>query len=277
MTAAESYTARIDAVNQQRERLRGKPHGDRWGGATARRFRVDPHRALEPNLAILADYVRPDDVVVDVGGGAGRICLPLALRCREVINVDPSPGMAAEFESLAAETGIKNARFVQSDWLEEEGVEGDVAITANVTYFVRDIERFVEKMEAAARRRVIITVWSVPPPAMDGELFRLVFSEEEHAAPGHRELLPVLWEMGILPDVRVLPASWDDSNVFTQTRDEAIAWAADRVWPDKPERARPTIEARFDRLFAHGPDGFRPLWRPAARELLITWESRGQG
>ncbi|GIS95094.1 MAG: hypothetical protein CM1200mP22_23310 [Dehalococcoidia bacterium] len=35
---------------------------------------------------------------------------------------------------------------------------------ANVTYFVRDIEKFVNKLEAAARRRVIITIWSIANP-----------------------------------------------------------------------------------------------------------------
>ncbi len=42
---------------------------------------------------VIASYVRPDDVVVDVGGGAGRVCLPLALQCKEVLNIEPSPGM----------------------------------------------------------------------------------------------------------------------------------------------------------------------------------------
>ncbi len=58
----------------------------------------------------------------------------------------------------AAEAGITNARSVRADWLEAEGIQGDVAITSNVTYFVRDIVRFVENLGAASRRRVMITV-----------------------------------------------------------------------------------------------------------------------
>jgi SAM-dependent methyltransferase len=273
MTAAELYAARIDAVNTQRERLRSPSPGDRWGGA-ARRFRADPARELDPNLAVIASYVEPDDVFVDVGGGAGRVCLPLARRCTEVIDVDPSPAMQAEFEASAAEAGIANARFALADWLSAGDVRGDVCLAANVTYFMREIVRFVEKMEEAAARRVMITVWSVPPPAMDGRLFALVYDEEELKAPGHRELLPVLWEMGILPDVRVLPGPWTDFLAGAETREQAVTLAADRISPGKPERARPAIEANFDALFAHGPDGYRPLWRPAAKELLITWESR---
>ena len=73
----------------------------------------------------------------------------MALRCREVINVDSSAGMGEEFRECAAEAGITIARLIQSDWLEVEGVQGDVIVTANVTYFVRDIVRFISKLEEA--------------------------------------------------------------------------------------------------------------------------------
>jgi SAM-dependent methyltransferase len=272
MSAAERYAARIDAANAQIDRLRGVSQGDRWAGA-ARRFRADPLRELDPNLAILASYVEPGDVFVDVGGGAGRVCLPIARRCQAVINVDPSPAMQAEFEESAAAAGITNAHFVQAGWLEAEEVRGDVCLAANVTYFMRDIVPFIEKMERAAARRVLITVWSVPPPAMDSHLFKLVFGEEQVQAPGHRELLPVLWEMGILPDVRVLPGPWQDFLAGATTREQAITLAADRIWPGNADRARAPIAAHFDTLFAQTADGYRPLWRPSPREVLITWES----
>lgn len=274
MSAAQEYSARIDSRTKQYERLRGPSTGDRWGGRVSRRFRADPHRALDPNLAMIASYVQPDDTVVDVGGGAGRLCLPLALRCREVINVDSSEGMTQEFTDLSSESGITNARAVLADWSAAD-VRGDVSVSANVTYFVREIVPFIEKMEAIASRRVMITVWSTPPPNMDASLFRLVFGEDEVLAPGHRELLPVLWEMGILPDVRVLPAPWDEVLPLPAgaTREEVITTAADRIWPNNADGARGPIEQNFEKLFGNTPDGWRALWRPPAREILITWES----
>src|SRR5919197_6366542 len=140
MTAAETYAARIDSVRAQRARLHGaQPPDDPWAGPVARRFRADPHRPLDANLAVLASYMRPEDVLLDVGGGAGSVALPLALRCREVIAVDASPGMGTEFTTAAVEAGIPNARFVQANWLEAEGLQGDIVLTANVTYFVREI------------------------------------------------------------------------------------------------------------------------------------------
>src|SRR5207245_5748378 len=132
MTAAETYAACIDAVRTQRARLHGAQPQDPWGGAVAQRFRDDPHRELDANLAVLASYTRPEDVLLDVGGGAGRVSLPLALHCREVITVDASPGMGAQFAAAAAEAGILNARFVHANWLEAEGLQGDVPLPANV-------------------------------------------------------------------------------------------------------------------------------------------------
>ena len=165
MTPAETYAACLDAVQAQNARIYGpSPTGDAWGGAAARQFRFDPHREPDRNLAVIASYVQSDDVVVDVGGGAGRVCLPLALRCKEVLNIEPSPGMVAEFESLAQEAGISNARLVPASLAEAQSPRGDIAFTADVTYFVRDINTFIRQLAAAASRRVLITIWTEPPP-----------------------------------------------------------------------------------------------------------------
>ena len=274
MTAAEKYAARIDAVRQQRARLHGEqPPGDPWFGAAARRFRYDPHRKLDANLETIASYVQLEDVLMDVGGGAGRACLPMALHCRQVVNVDSSVGMRAEFEESAAGAGIKNARFIEADWLEAENVQGDVVITANVTYFVRDIVGFVGKLAEASRRRVIMNLWSVPPPDHWGQLFRLVYGEEQEEAPGHQQLLPVLWEMGILPDVQVKPGEFR-ADELPKTREEAVRNAMQGRWlgANDQERGRELIEQHFQELFEPSSQGFRPLWRPETQELLVTWE-----
>jgi hypothetical protein len=278
-TAADIYAAHADALASQNARIYGPPvQDDIWSGPTAAQFRFDPHRQLDANLSVMASYVEPDDVLIDVGGGAGRVSLPLSLRCREVVNVEPSPGMAAEFASLTEESRIKNARLVAANWLEAEGIQGEVVTTSDVTYFVRDIVPFIEKMETAARRRVMITVWSEPPPNRGAGLFRRVYGEERAPRCGHRQLLPVLWELGILPDVLVLPelSWWETWSV--PTREEALELALAGSWlrDEDRERARALFEAQFDELFSRNAQGFRPLWRSEMRDLLITWESRSR-
>ena len=273
MNAAQAYAAQIDVVSAQRIRLHeGERQDDSWGGAMARKFRFDPHRPLGANLEAIASHVQPDDVVVDVGGDAGRVGLPLALFCQEVINVDPSPGMKTEFEASATKAEITNTRFIQSAWLEASELAGDLVITSNVTYFVHDIVAFIKKMVAAAERRVVITVWSVPPPNQNAPIFRLVCGEKQEAMPGHRQLLPVLWEMGILPDVRVLPAPFLDG--LPKTREAAVDDATRGQWlsPNHQDRATAIIQEHFSELYEETAEGYRSIWRPEVRELLITWE-----
>jgi hypothetical protein len=274
-SAAEEYAAMLDAVEEQQLRLFGPRPADIWTGQSAAQFRFDPRRELDANLAALASYVMPDDVVVDVGGGAGRVSLPLALRCREVLTIEPSAGMAAEYEGSKQDAGIANARLAPMGLMDAEGIEGDVAVTCDVTYFIRDIAPFIEKMQSVARRRVMLTVWSDPPPNRGAGLFRRVYGEPLSPMPGHRELLPALWDMGILPDVRVLPDPtwWEDWHY--PTREKAIESVIFGRWSreDVRDRARGIFEEQFNELFAPEGDGYRAMWRQPMRELLITWET----
>ena len=278
MTPSKTYAAHLDAVQAQNARIYGpSPTGDAWGGASARQFRFDAHRDLDRNMEVIASYVGPEDVVIDVGGGAGRVCLPLALKCKKALNVEPSPGMGAEFESLAQEAGIRNARLVPSSLAEAQAPQGDISFTADVTYFVRDISSFIRQMEAAASRRVMITIWSEPPPNRRSKLFQLVYGEDQAALPGQAQLLPVLWDMGILPDVQVMPESPWWENQCPSTREEAIKMVVeDRVIkPDDRERAQSVVETHFNELFTPREAGFVPQWRKEMREVLITWETGG--
>jgi hypothetical protein len=129
--AASRYTARVDAVLAQRTRLRGKaPPGDLFDGLPPDHplMTADPRRSLDPNLAVIAEYAEPDDLIVDAGGGAGRTSLPLALRCRGVVNVEPSAAMGAGFLANAARAGIDNTSVIESDWLAAEPPQGTLAL-----------------------------------------------------------------------------------------------------------------------------------------------------
>ena len=285
MTAVERWTAQFDPAEAQftrafgpREDL-GDPSGAAW-----RPYWQDPRRELDTDVATIASYVQPEDVVIDVGGGPGRVGLPLALRCREVINVDPSRGAQTVFDESATQAGITNARFVLADWLAAEEMEGDVTIAVDMIYFERDIVPFIKKLVAASRRRVIIQAGNFRTYG-NPKLLRVLRGEEREVYPGYPELLPVLWEMDILPDVRVVPL-WFWPVIIApavETREEAVQQVLQREQqygglssPEDQARARGLIEADFDEYFEHTPEGIR--WRSwgDVRHLLITWETGGQ-
>jgi SAM-dependent methyltransferase len=247
--------------------------------------KADPLRPLDPNLEVIASYIEADDVIIDVGGGGGRISLPLALRCREVLNVEPSPAMGMGFRRNAAGAGISNARIIEGEWPNVDAPAGSVALVNHVTYLTREIVPFIKKLEQAGRRRVLITVSSVPPPSSQRALYQLVHGEAEQVVPGHVELINVIWELGILPDIRVLPLP-PVPFAPAPGREAAIAGAIARFpgeqwgWWDLgselERRIRSILEARFDELFTEGPGGFIPRYFTPGREILITWQPQAE-
>lgn len=271
----ENYASLVRASEDQRGRLRGdRPGSDRWT-ALAQRFREDPRRSLDDNLSVIASFLEPTDVLLDVGGGAGRYSLPLARLCAEVVNVEPSEGMGQAFDASAREAGIENARWIMDAWPPENEIEGDVSLVANVTYFIEEIVPFIEKLVSASRRRVIIAVSTVPPPNQGADLFRILNSEELAPVPTHRELLGVLWEMDILPDVRVLGAGETPfgTPVFPARADAVEALLQQRQgMSGDVAAARRAIEDHFDDLFTPVAGGFSRL-SAKPRLMLITWET----
>jgi hypothetical protein len=191
--------------------------------------------------------------------------------------------MLRGFEANASRAGIGNARAVHADWLNAEPPQGTLALVNHVTYLTRDIVPFIQKLEAAASRRVLITVNSPPPPSWNRELFRLVYGEAEAIVPGHVELVNVLWEMGIEPDVRMFPdpppppgpaATREAAVNIIVARFPGEQWANWPLGAELEGRLREMLETRFDDLFTQVADGYAPAWITPGREALITWGPR---
>src|SRR5262249_46050359 len=156
------------------------------------------------------------------------------------------------------------------------------ALVNHVTYLTRDIVTFIRKLEAAGSRRVVMTVGSPPPPSRNRAVFQVCYEEPSERVPGHVELIDVLWELGIEPDVRMLPivpstmAATPDYEAAVQLALAQLRGHQWAFWPLDPELerlARRRIEARFGELFERTPEGYQPQWTVPGREVLITWPS----
>src|SRR5438034_4539174 len=110
-SAAEACKARIEAHGEQSLRARGdQPEPADFWSTLAAGFRADPRRRDDPVVNLLAEWITPETTVLDVGGDAGRYALPLALRCRRVTVVEPSPSMVAQLREGAKEAGRLGGR-----------------------------------------------------------------------------------------------------------------------------------------------------------------------
>ncbi|MBI4202548.1 MAG: methyltransferase domain-containing protein [Chloroflexi bacterium] len=207
MSAIQQWRQQAAAHHIQSFRAQGLPEtsGDFWQG-NAESFRADPRRTDDRDLNHLLAMVRPQDAVIDVGGGAGRYSLALALKCRHVTVVEPSEAMVAVLEDGARQHGITNVTAVTVPW-ETAAVEpADIVLSTHVLYTVVDIEPFLSKMDSHARRLVVVHLWTEFPQAYLATVWQQVHGEERANLPGMSELMSVLWEMGIYPNLEMLDA-----------------------------------------------------------------------
>lgn len=197
--------ARVEAHNEQTVRTRGDlVYEDMWS-TLAQRFKDDPGRTDDPVVNLLANWLTAESTVLDVGGGAGRYALPLALRSKQVTVVDPSPSMLDALRESAADARIENVAAVRSSWEDATVEPHDLVLCANVVYGVAEIEPFVRKLAEVARERVAIVVYMDAPLSRMSPIWTEVHGEKRIDMPGLPELLPVLWEMDVFPNVEMLP------------------------------------------------------------------------
>src|SRR5450759_3216864 len=154
-----AWADRVHANRDQAERLRESTTGDHYAPISGL-FVADPRRTDEPTLEMLRAMAVPDETWLDIGAGAGRYALPLALRVHRVIAVEPSAGMRRAMRAGLDEHGLENVQVVAGSWPEslpllEPLPAADVSLIAHVGYDIEQIGPFLDAMEAATRDRCV--------------------------------------------------------------------------------------------------------------------------
>lgn len=205
LTAAERWNDRVRRHNEQTHRARGATpeHTDMWS-TLAGNFRADPRRTNDTVVNFLTQFTGPLKTVLDVGGGAGRYALPLALQCKGVTVVEPSPSMTGALKDAARDAAIENVSAVAALWEDSDVEPADIVLCANVVYGIADIAPFVARLNDRARELVAVVAYMDAPLTMLSPLWEAVHGEERVNLPAAPELLPVLWELGIFPNLQML-------------------------------------------------------------------------
>ena len=225
MGAIEAWKNRVVAHHEQSEAVMaaaGWSDDDFWQ-PYARFFRLDPRRKDDPVLDVLLSMVGAGGTALDVGGGAGRLALPLALNCEHVTVVEPSNSMIEQLRESAHEARIGNVSITQELWDVAKVDAADLVLCAHVVYGVADIEPFIRKLEAHANSLVVLLAFIESPMNRISRFWKPVHGEVRIDMPALPELVNVLWDMGIYPDVQmlgpVMPDRFEDRDVaLTQLR-----------------------------------------------------------
>lgn len=270
--ALEAWAARVRANREQVDRFREVEDGSDFYAPVASMFRADPHRTDEPALDILASLVEPADTVLDIGAGGGRYALPLALKAREVVALDPSEGMLDVLREGMAEHRINNVRIVHSRWPGAERPAADVSLLAHVGYDIEHIGPFLDAMEAATRRLCVVVMLARQPASAVDPLWPAVHGEARASLPALPEFIALQLARGRLFEVRltgrVVPSHGSPAEIreFARRqlwvqpgsdRDDALLRAIEQTATERDGR----WALRWDPL----PVGI-VSWEPPARE-----------
>ena len=226
MSATQRWTDMIRAEHAQSDSMRrDEPRpGDSWANF-AQQFRADPRRTGDPLVDHLRRQVTPEQVLLDVGAGGGRMALPLALSAKKVIAIEPSPSMCRVLREVAAEFDVENVEVIESGWLDAQvpqAPRADIALCCHVLYTIQDIEPFVRKLEEHAGR-VLVVMYQAPPQSQIYPLWELVHGEPRLALPSLPEFLEVLGQLGIGPEIEVVHTERNRGFDSVETAKEQLA------------------------------------------------------
>jgi SAM-dependent methyltransferase len=269
-----AWAARVRASREQAERVREVPESGDFYAPVTGLFVADPRRADDPALDALLEIARPGETWLDIGAGAGRYALPLALRVGEVIALDPSAGMLEALRGGMERHGIRNLRLIHARWPMDAGVEApraDVALIAHLGHDVEAIGAFLEAMETAAGRLCVAIMTERAPAASVGPFWPVVHGEAHVELPALGEFLAILDARRCDPSVTF---ERRQPRVFA-SRVALLAWLRNQLFVAAGSEADGRLEAEMGRRMVVAADGsVRLVPEIESRAGITTWAPR---
>ena len=272
MTAIERWNHMVRIEHEQSDRMRGltPPPADHWT-EYAREFRADPRRTSDPVMEHLLERVSPGQTVIDVGAGGGRLALPLALHCRRVVAVEPSPSMGEVLREAAAEFDVPNVDVVEADWKDAVVDQADVILCSHVVYVVREIGEFVRKLDDRASALVLVVLFDAAPQSQLYPLWEMVHREPRLPLPSLPQLREVLDELGMQATETAL--SPQPARGF-ESLEDALEQLTRRLYvtPGTPEMDR--LEAALPEALEEHDGAYRIKGAQPLTPHVVSWRPR---
>lgn len=275
--AEAMWADRVRGNAAQVARLRETSDDDDHYAPVTSLFRDDPRRTGDEVLEALLRIARPDQQWLDVGAGAGRFAMPLALATREVTAVEPSSAMLDALREGLVEHSIDNVRVVEGRWPAAASSIGpmpaaDFALIAQVGYDVEDIGPFLDALESAASRGCVAVMRERSPAAAAEPFWPAVHGERRVSLPALPDLLDLLAARGTTPEVE-----WIDHTARTMpSRDAALGFLRRQTWVVPGSAKDVRLQASLDdllgkpgHLLANGSVRLSP--DPTVRDAVVRW------
>ena len=149
--------------------------------------------------------------VLDIGAGPGTLALPLASRVDGVTAVEPGRGMIQVLSENMVEKGIDNITIIAKLW-EDIDITSDLSppydvVISSLSLTMADLREALAKMDAVSSRSVYL-FWFADPPFWERMYINLwpgLHGGQYSPGPKADCVFNVLYQMGILPNVEMLP------------------------------------------------------------------------
>lgn len=208
--------------------------------------------------------------VLDIGAGPGILALPLAPRVAQVTAVEPGAGMVEVLRDHARKQGITNIACVQKTWEEIDIARNlqapyDIVI-ASLSLTMHDIRAALRKMDDACSGSVHL-FWFADMPfweRMYADLWEPLHGKTYFPGPKADCLFAVLYQMGIYPDVTMMPMAKEYRFL---SREEMSAFFKKRFSATTPEQEKivddylaPLIRRQGDDVVVSGESTIAHIW-----------------
>ncbi|MCY3557998.1 MAG: methyltransferase domain-containing protein [Chloroflexi bacterium] len=267
-----AWAERVAANREQAERLREESDGGDHYRPLASAFRADPRRTGDSALEALLAIASPNDTWLDIGAGAGRFALPLALHVKRVVAIEPSPAMRAELANLQIEHGITNVDLRDQRWPSDDPTLSDIADVALISHVGYDIEQigaFLDTMQRAARRECVALQFDHAPGSMFWQIWPAIHDEEHARLPGALDFIELLKARGASVDAGELERRGDRQRFVFDSVDDAMDWARRRLWLAEDSAKMPLLRDALGGLLVEVDGGWSLPDQPT--QMLIRW------
>jgi SAM-dependent methyltransferase len=267
-----AWAERVRANRAQVDLVREVPDHDFYAPVSSL-FVADPRRTGEEALEALLTLTEPGDRWLDIGAGAGRYALPLALEVAEVIAVEPSASMRNALRTGKGEHGLDNLRIVPGAWpdaLADLGAPpvADVAFIAHVGYDIEAIGPFLDAMERAASRLCVAMLTDRSPASVADPFWPLVHGMERVPLPALPDLAELLRARGRQTEIQRVERAPRTFDSF----DGLATFIRRQLWiTDDGEKEQRFRAALAQMARETDDDGWTLATPPVGAIGLITW------
>ena len=230
---------------------------------------LDPFRTDDQVVNSLLSKLGTDAEVLDVGGGSGRLALPLATRAKHVTVVEPSEESVELLNDRAAEAGITNITVINEPWEDVDEPSADIVLCSLVLHHVMDAAPFVKKLQKHARDRVVIVEMMETPGAVEMPFYERVHGSAPPSLPGLPRVLELLWALGIFPDVSMVSP---ETAVLDTDREGVLEHLRRRLRVEEGTDADERLLAAADELLVDIPEGLTVRGAAPRRSAIISWK-----